>query len=439
MLPDVSEPVPASLLSLLAGLAPLFTAPSFRTFCGLACGFLARPGKPTVCGMLEGAGLSRLWPHDRAHSFFSRARWKPDELGLAVARLAVSLLVPDGEPVAVAIDDTLFRRRGKKVWAASWFHDGSAQGPAKTGYGNNWVVLAVIVRIPMIARPVAVPVMAKLVIKGSNSASRLWLARRMTGQLAGALPGRAIHVTADSAYAGGELKGLPAGVTWTTRLRKDAALHALPPQRTGKRGRPRVKGDRLPSLARLAATTAFTQVTVTRYGKTVAVQAAVATCLWHSVFGSRPVTVVIVRDKSASGLDIALVTTDTTAAAAQVIERYATRWAIEVAIQDAKQLFGAGQARNRTARAVERTLPFQLACQAIAVLWYATAGHDPADAENRRSAAPWYTTKSQPSTADMTAKLRRVIIAARFHVSRPGHPTRQEISALRLAWADAAA
>jgi hypothetical protein len=439
MLPDVSEPVPASLLSLLAGLAPLFTAPSFRTFCGLACGFLARPGKPTVCGMLEGAGLSRLWPHDRAHSFFSRARWKPDELGLAVARLAVSLLVPDGEPVAVAIDDTLFRRRGKKVWAASWFHDGSAQGPAKTGYGNNWVVLAVIVRIPMIARPVAVPVMAKLVIKGSNSASRLWLARRMTGQLAGALPGRAIHVTADSAYAGGELKGLPAGVTWTTRLRKDAALHALPPQRTGKRGRPRVKGDRLPSLARLAATTAFTQVTVTRYGKTVAVQAAVATCLWHSVFGSRPVTVVIVRDKSASGLDIALVTTDTTAAAAQVIERYATRWAIEVAIQDAKQLFGAGQARNRTARAVERTLPFQLACQAIAILWYATAGHDPADAENRRSAAPWYTTKSQPSTADMTAKLRRVIIAARFHVSRPGHPTRQEISALRLAWADAAA
>jgi hypothetical protein len=439
MLPDVSEPVPASLLSLLAGLAPLFTAPSFRTFCGLACGFLARPGKPTVCGMLEGAGLSRLWPHDRAHSFFSRARWKPDELGLAVARLAVSLLVPDGEPVAVAIDDTLFRRRGKKIWAASWFHDGSAQGPAKTGYGNNWVVLAVIVRIPMIARPVAVPVMAKLVIKGSNSASRLWLARRMTGQLAGALPGRAIHVTADSAYAGGELKGLPAGVTWTTRLRKDAALHALPPQRTGKRGRPRVKGDRLPSLARLAATTAFTQVTVTRYGKTVAVQAAVATCLWHSVFGSRPVTVVIVRDKSASGLNIALVTTDTTATAAQVIERYATRWAIEVAIQDAKQLFGAGQARNRTARAVERTLPFQLACQAIAVLWYATAGHDPADAENRRSAAPWYTTKSQPSTADMTAKLRRVIIAARFHVSRPGHPTREEISALRLAWADAAA
>jgi hypothetical protein len=426
-------------MTLLAVFSPLFTAPSFRTFTMLACGFLAQPGKRTVCGMLSGAGLSRLWPHDRAHYFFSRARWDAGDLGLAVARLVVSLLVPAGGPVDVAIDDTLFRRRGKKVWAASWFHDGSAQGPAKTGYGNNWVVLAVIVRLPVMSRPVAVPVMAKLVIKGSNSRSRLWLARRMAERLAGALPGRAIRVVADSAYAGGELKGLPAGVSWTTRLRKDAALHALPPERTGRPGRPRVKGDRLPSLAKLAATTEFSQVTVTRYGKTAVIQAAAVTCLWYSVFGSRPVTVVLVRDKSKTGLDLALVTTDTAATTAQIIERYASRWSIEVAIEDAKQLSGTGQACNRTARAVERTVPFELACQAIAVTWYATAGHDPADLHERRSDAPWYTSKAEPATADMTAKLRRVIIAARFKASRPDQPTSAEISTLRLAWEDLAA
>jgi hypothetical protein len=83
--------------------------------------------------MLAGAGLACCWSHDRAHRFFSRARWSPDELGLAAAKLVAALLVPAGEPVVVAIDDTLFRRRGKKVWAASWFHDGSAPGPAKTG------------------------------------------------------------------------------------------------------------------------------------------------------------------------------------------------------------------------------------------------------------------------------------------------------------------
>jgi hypothetical protein len=140
--------------------------------------------------MLTGAGLSRTWPHDRAHSFFSRARWNPDDLGIAVAKLVIGLLAGDGEPVEVLVDDTLFRRRGKKGWAASWFHDGSATGPAKTGYGNNWVVLAVRVWLPMVSRPVAVPVMAKLVIKGTMSASRLWLARRMVTRLAAELPGR---------------------------------------------------------------------------------------------------------------------------------------------------------------------------------------------------------------------------------------------------------
>jgi len=438
MLPDATLPVPASLASLLAVFGPLFTAPSFRTFCGLACGFLSQAGKRTVCGMLAGAGLSRIWPHDRAHRFFARARWDPDDLGLAVARLMVALLVPAGQPVVVAIDDTLFRRRGKKVWAASRFHDGSAPGPAKTEYGNNWVIAAIVVKLPAVRRPVAIPVLAKLVIKDTSSASRLWLACRMAQMIAGALPGRHIRVVADSAYAGGELKKLPAAVTWTTRLRKDAALHGLPPARAGRRGRPRTKGDRLPCLAKLAAATAFTQATVTRYGKAATISAAAVTCLWPSVFGARQVTVVLIRDRSAAGYDLALVTTDTTATAAQVIERYAARWSIEVTIEDARQVFGAGQARNRTARAVERTIPFQLACQAIAACWYATAGHDPADVAEHRARAPWYASKAQPSTADMAAKLRRVIIAARFKASRPDQPTPEEISVLRLAWEDLA-
>ena len=437
MLPDVT--LPASLSALLAVFAPCFTAPSFRTFCALACGFLGQTGKRTVCGMLTGAGLSRIWPHDRAHSFFSRARWDPDDLGLAAARLVVAVLVPAGQPVTVAIDDTLFRRRGKKVWAASWFHDGSAPGPAKTGYGNNWVVAAIVVRLPFLARPVALPVLAKLVVKGTTSASRLWLARRMTGMLADALPGRDIHAVGDAAYAGRELRKLPGQVTWTTRLRKDAALHDLPPARTGARGRPRARGGRLPSLARLAARADFTPVTVTRYGKTATIDAAAITCLWYSAFASRPARVILIRDRSAAGYDLALVTTDLAASTAQVIERYASRWSIEVAIEDAKQIFGTGQARNRAAAAVRRTVPFELTCQSLAMVWYATAGHHPADAADHRARAPWYRSKSQPSTADMIAKLRRVLIAAKFRSSHRDQPTPEEIQVIRLAWETPAA
>jgi hypothetical protein len=151
------------------------------------------------------------------------------------------------------------------------------------------------------------------------------------------------------------------------------------------------------------------------------------------------VQAVLIRDASAAGYDLALVTTDPDADPAAVIERYAARWSIEVAIEDARQVFGTGQARNRAARAVERTVPFQLACQAIATAWYATTGHHPADVEDHRARAPWYTTKSQPSTTDMLTKLRRVLIAARFQASRPDQPTLEEIHTIRLAWENAAA
>src|SRR5712692_10214748 len=128
MLPDLT--LPPSLLALLAAFRPCFTAPSFRTFCALAGGFLAQAGRRTVCGMLTGVGLSRAWRHDRAHRFFSpRAQWSSQDLGLVLAKLIVALLVPGGEPVLVAAGDTLFKRTGRKVHAIGWFHDGSAKGP----------------------------------------------------------------------------------------------------------------------------------------------------------------------------------------------------------------------------------------------------------------------------------------------------------------------
>jgi hypothetical protein len=82
LLPDATLPVPASLLGLLTSLAPLFTAPSFRTFFSLACGFLAQTGKRTVCGMLAAAGLG----HERDVAGFvdhnQRVAAQPGQFGL---------------------------------------------------------------------------------------------------------------------------------------------------------------------------------------------------------------------------------------------------------------------------------------------------------------------------------------------------------------------
>jgi hypothetical protein len=117
MLPGLN--LPASLAGLLVMLRPVFTGPSFGTFCGLVAGLAGQVRRRTVCGMLLGAGLSRCWPHDRAHYFFSRARWDLDELGLAVARIVVALLVPAGEAITVAVDDSVFCRSGRRVFISS--------------------------------------------------------------------------------------------------------------------------------------------------------------------------------------------------------------------------------------------------------------------------------------------------------------------------------
>ena len=78
----------------------------------------------------------------------------------------------------------------------------------------------------------------------------------------------------DAAYATSDLQSLPSGVTWTTRSRSNAAFFDLCPPRTHKAGRPRLRGSRLPSLASLATTLAWTTTSLCRYGTTATVHIA---------------------------------------------------------------------------------------------------------------------------------------------------------------------
>jgi DDE superfamily endonuclease len=255
-------------------------------------------------------------------------------------------------------------------------------------------------------------------------------------------PDRRIHLICDATYAGKALAGLPAQVQVTTRLRCDAALYQPAPPPTRRRGRPRVKGSRLPDLEVLAGmvTTPFALHNVTRYGRCGIAAVAHFTCLWPSVFGARPVHVVLVRDPSApDGFDLALVSTDLDATAAELVGRYADRWQVEVAFENSRQVMGVGQARNRTQAAVERTVPFGLLCLSLTVVWYAAHGQPAADVIAGRVLAPRYQAKHAPSVADMRTALRCVLLAAQYPPGPPVKPTHHEILAVRTAWAEAAA
>lgn len=430
--------VPASVAQLLAPLRACFTAPTFRVFTALWVGLVGATRRRTVCGLWIAAGLSALVHHGRAHRFFSHARWSVDQLGLAVARLVIERLLAAGEAVVVSVDDSLFRRYGRKVHAAAWQHDGSAPGPRKIGFGNNWVIVGIVVQLPLLTRPVCLPVLFRL-WRPKSGISKVDHAVALVALLAAAHPDRKLHVVGDAAYHGPACKTLPRRVSWTCRLPANATLYDLAPPRTGKRGAPRKKGDRLGKPADVAATATFAEVSVTRYGKTETIHVAQVNCLWYGAFGPQPMRLTLVREPgTTSGYDLALISTDVDSPAETIVTRYASRWSIEVVNLEAKHVLGVGQARNRTENAVSRTVPFGLLVMSLVMLWYAAHGH-PDDVVARREESPWYATKTEPSFEDMLVKLRRVIIAARFMSTRRSQPTAQEILAVQQAWAQAAA
>jgi hypothetical protein len=76
----------------------------------------------------------------------------------------------------------------------------------------------------------------------------------------------------DSAYAGRTvLEHRPANVHVISRLRLGAALYAPPPpRRPGQKGRPRRRGDRLPSLTQiLAGRRRWQRLPLVLYGRAV--------------------------------------------------------------------------------------------------------------------------------------------------------------------------
>jgi hypothetical protein len=417
--------VPTSLAPLLSLFRPCFTAPTFTTFCALCVGSLTRARQRTVTGMLVAAGLSRDWHHSRAHRFFSRARWSVDRLGLVLLGAVVERLLGEGESLVVAMDDTLLKRSGPKVFARQLHYDGSSQaaGPKarRTAHGNAWVVAGAVVSPPFLERSICLPVLFRLWRPGAGP-TQVALAAELVALIAEAHPQRELIVLADGAYAARALSpvDLPESVTVIARARRDIRLHAPPPaRRPGQVGRPRTKGERLPSLReRAKAGASWRRLAIDAHGERREVEMLEQGGIWPRVWGRSRVKAVALRDRrEADQIDMVVIASDPGLPAERILELYALRWSIEVAFRDAKQHVGVGEAQNRARRAVERTAPFAFLCLTIAVLWYSSAGGAEEDVARRRRLAPWDRAKRCPSVQDMLVRLRRTIIAERLSAS----------------------
>jgi hypothetical protein len=428
--------LPASWGVVLDAFRPAFRRSStFAVFALLATGLVAQAGRRTVVGMLAGAGMAAVVSFHTACRFFSLHAWDADRIGLALARLTVDRLLPADAAIELVVDDTLFRRWGRRVFGAFWTHDGSAQDPTALGRGNRWIIAGIIVTLPFCSHPVCLPVLLRL-WRGKGAPSPVRLAAEMISVLRQEFPDRVIHAVGDAAYHGTPL--LVAGTTITTRLPANAALYTPAPPRTGKRGRPRLKGKRLGRPADLAAGAQWGTTTVSRYGRTDTVETVEIDTIWYGAFGNTPGRTVLVREVGEQKV-LAVFTTDTDSPIEAIVARYAHRWPIETAIAAGKQTLGIGQARNRLQLAVERTVPFQFAVYSLVILWYTLYGHHRDDLAGRRAAQPWYRSKDEPAFEDMLIKLRRTLVAAQISGVTAAQPDPHKYHEYELACAAAAA
>ena len=420
--------VPTSLAGLLSLLAPCMTQPTFQTFSMLLVGMVGRIRDCTITGMLQAAGLAGVWHHSRAHDLFARRRWDPDELGLALLDFLVVVFVKAGAPIRLAVDDTLFGRSGRKVWGAHYLHDGAQpEGSGRrTRWGNCWVVVVLVVELRCLGgRQVALPVLFRLFRPKDddhpNRSSQPELARTLIDMVIARFPGRTVELVMDGAYASKAWRKLPDRVSVTTRMRANARVHELAPARQpGQKGRPPLKGRKLPTLGEIAKTAVFTPVTITGPdGRSRTAHVHEFVCLWYKPFYTRLVKVILIRNPGTeSGFDVALASTDAAIPAGELIARYDSRWTIETCNQEAKA-HGVGEARNRVRKAVERTVPFGFLAQTITIAWYALHGDPEADLSERLRHSPWYRHKATVSYADMLAALRRELIRHEFWSQAP--------------------
>jgi len=411
--------IATSFAPLLALFADCFTAPTFGTFCHVVNGWILCLGRHTVTGVLQASGAIGQKHHTSFHRFFRSSVWAVEDIGLRLVELVLQLVSP-GQPLLIALDDTLGRHTGKHIQAASMHHDPllSTRAKAVFHWGHVWVVMALVVSVPAWKKSFALPVLVRLYRpqKLCEKQKRPFfkkteLAAQMLSVLASALPDRQITVVTDAAFANASVvKSLPKNVHFIGRSRLDAALYARPMRQ--RMGRPRVRGRRLPSPAeRAKSATGWWTLEAELYGKKVALQVKVFEALWYVVASGRPLRFVLVHGWPGHAHDDVFVCTDLGKDAKDILSEFCQRWNLEFTFHEVKGKLGFEEPQNRTNLAVERTAPMALWVYTLTVFWYLTVGKATPGAQV--AALPWYQ-KTVPAFSDMLAALRRETWRARL-------------------------
>jgi hypothetical protein len=359
---------------MLASFTPVFTKPSFMTFCHYVAALMLGEGRRT------GASIARVTVGAKSEGVYarlcSRARWSVEALMDRLwALLLPALCWPEDEQgrlvLWTAIDDSVIPKRGKKIPGLAYHFHHNAGAKERSWpflFGHCWVTLGVL--WPTVTRALCFPVRAALYVrakdcKPSDYRGRIQLALDLLQAMR--WPARVcLHVLADGAYATVDfLRGVrDLGHHVLTRLKCNADVCWSAPVSPGaRRGRPRVYGRKV-HLA--AYHEAHRQEAPVRIGA----QSYIATYSTLDAvprrFGQLSRIVIVDLPKHQRAV---LLCTDVSLSPVEIIERYAMRFALEIAYRELKQRFGWGHYQVRSRQAIERHVALSfLACSLTTLL-----------------------------------------------------------------------
>jgi DDE superfamily endonuclease len=375
--------IPDLLRSLIRPLGHAFTRPTFTRFTTLMAAAVLTTGRRTVSNLLRTVGGLAPGHPSSYHRVFSRRRWSTWTMARGLAGLLLRRFAP-GEPVPLAGDDTVDEHRGATVYGQGKHRDPvrSSQSYTAWRWGHKWVVLAVLVKFPFAARPWALPVLVALYrtpewdqehARRHKTPARLL--RQLVAVLARWFPDRHFLLAGDGGYGSHAMARFAhrhrRHVTLISRFVPNAGLYEPPPPYGGK-GRPRVKGAKLPTPAAVVTATSPTPLEVSWYGGgRRAVEVVSGMGQWYkSGEGLVPLRWVFVRDKTGTHRDDYFFSTDAAMTPQALVETFTGRWSIETTFQEMRAYVGLETTRGRREATVLRVAPCLFGLFSVVALLY---------------------------------------------------------------------
>lgn len=400
------------IVPLLVHFQRCFTKPGFAHFEQVTRAHMALLGVPhCVTEVLRLTRWHEIKHWTSVYAFLSRGRFSCRRLSQCLLELILLQLGCPSELV-VAIDDTLVKKGGRRLFGLGLYRDPADKNPGahrRRIYGHCWVVLALLWpdgprwRSLGLAARLFVP--RKVCPKGFAFQTKIELAVALLHRLR--WPVKRLVLVVDNLYAKAALAQLALSEAMDTmlisRLRCNAALYELPPpKRPGQRGAPRKRGHKVNARQLYRRRSKRRLLRAHIYGKTVTIDAFVDVLIPSRTLGAMPILVVIFPQRSGKKMNI-FFSTDLHLDPVRLLELYAARFQIEQLFAEIKTYGGFSDCRQRGFTAIRRHAILVLLAHSLLQLLALSC-------QTLRSAAaePWWAPKGMPSVT----RLRRAALQA---------------------------